>query len=111
MESDKKMLNINKIIIDLAVLTQEQAFNDSQKKELNDLINTIEQPSLIKPWALLKNMQKVERALNMYEVKYLEYGGDKSQLEKLKDDMIRDIKQTIPGIKQTEDIIKQLKRR
>ena len=105
------MVNINKIIIDLAVLTQEQNFTYPQKKELNDLINTIEQPSHIKPWALLKNMQKVERALNIYEVKYLEYGGDKAQLEKFKDDLIRDIKQTIPGIKQTEDIIKKLKRR
>jgi hypothetical protein len=94
------MIDINKIMLDLGILTESEPFTQAQKHELHELINKVEipGPGIINPLNAIKLIKGAEATMNAYEKKYLDFGGSPGKLKELEESILKDVKETLPGI-------------
>lgn len=107
------MININKILLDLGILTESEPFTQAQKQELHELISQVEAPSagtIINPFKAIKLIKKAEDTMNRYEEKYLLFGGSPEKLKILEENILKDVHEAIPGIKTIGQIKRKITR-
>jgi len=107
---DKMRLKMSLMVAE-GKLTGEQ-FTDEQAQELHDIVNKIESPELkiISPLKAVRLIKNATKYADLYEAKYLEYGGDPKNIKDLGEDILKDIKESLPGVSTIGQIKRKLTR-
>lgn len=88
---------INALKIDVV---EHPTFDEAQKKELMTLLDTCPSiPISINPFRLAERGKVITAHLNVYESKYLSFGGNQSNLKAIRDEYEKVIIHTLKGYK------------
>lgn len=108
------MIDFDKMCLKMSLLVAEgtftdEQFNDAQAQELHNLVNKIETPLArkINPFKVSALINNAIKNADLFEAKYLEYGGDPKKIKALGEDILKDVKESFPGI----STIGQIKRK
>jgi len=104
------MIDFDKMRLKMSLIVTEGTFTEEQTQELHDIVNKIETPGLkiispLKAVGLIKNATK---NADLFEAKYLEYGGNPEKIKSIGEDIIKDIKELLPGISSLGQIKRKL---
>jgi len=96
------MIQIEYLITGLRIdVIEHKSFTDVQKKELIEILDTCPTiPMSINPIKLYSKGKQVEAHLNIFETKYLSYGGSLDALKAIRDDYSKQLTNALKGFRQ-----------
>jgi len=109
------MIDFDKMRLKMSLMVAEgkltgEPFTETQAQELHGLVNKIKTPGLklISPFKAVTIINNATKAADAFEAKYLEYGGYYKKIKDLGEEILKDVKESLPGVSTLGQIKRKL---